>query len=158
MDNNIPLLTSSSMCLWKYFENWGSLLKMFRFMLSHFRERLSTLAKNSWVLSLSIMPFSFLASLPKISLRISSFSKDKPKSATVDCTYQWMHSIKTCFHVTSIVWVSGVKLWSFLTQSGIILVFWAAELEFTISITNNDSCAISPKEVRVMRTHKTLWS
>ena len=42
--------------------------------------------------------------------------------------------------------------------SGIILVFWAAEVEFTISSTNNDSYTISPNEVRVMRTRKTLGS
>ena len=30
--------------------------------------------------------------------------------------YRWTHGRKTCFHVTSNVWVSGVKLWSFPTQ------------------------------------------
>ena len=34
---------------------------------------------------------------------------------TVDCIYPWTHSRKTCFHVTSNVWVSGVKLSSFPT-------------------------------------------
>ena len=35
---------------------------------------------------------------------------------TVNCIYLWMHAHKTCFHVTSNVWVSGVKLWSFPAQ------------------------------------------
>ena len=32
------------------------------------------------------------------------------------CIYPWMHSRRTCFHVTSNVWVSGVKLSSFPAQ------------------------------------------
>ena len=40
----------------------------------------------------------------------------------------------------------------------IILVFWATEVEFTISSTNNDSYTISPTEVRVMRTREQLSS
>ena len=32
---------------------------------------------------------------------------------TIDCIYPWMLALKTCFHVTSNVFVSGVKLWSF---------------------------------------------
>ena len=39
-------------------------------------------------------------------------------------------------------------------QYRIILVFWATEVEFTISSTNNDSYTISPTEVRVMRTRE----
>ena len=35
---------------------------------------------------------------------------------TVDCIYPWMHSCKTYFHMTSNVWVSGVKLRSFAAQ------------------------------------------
>ena len=35
---------------------------------------------------------------------------------TVDCIYPWTHALKTCFHVTSNFWVSGVKLWSFPAQ------------------------------------------
>ena len=35
---------------------------------------------------------------------------------TVDCIYPWTHTLKTCFHVTSNFWVSGVKLWSFPAQ------------------------------------------
>ena len=35
---------------------------------------------------------------------------------TVDCIYPWTHAHKTCFHVTSNVWGSGVKLWSLPTQ------------------------------------------
>ena len=42
---------------------------------------------------------------------------------TVDCIYLWMHSCKTCFHVTSNVWVSDVKLWSFPVQ------MWSVEFE-----------------------------
>ena len=34
-------------------------------------------------------------------------------SDTVDCIYPWALTCKTCFQVTSNVWVSGVKLWSF---------------------------------------------
>ena len=41
---------------------------------------------------------------------------------------------------------------------GIILVFWATEVEFTISSTNSDSYTISPTEVRVMRTCEQLSS
>ena len=29
------------------------------------------------------------------------------------CIYLWTHSHKTCFQLTSNIWVSGVKLWSF---------------------------------------------
>ena len=36
--------------------------------------------------------------------------------STVDSIYPWTHALKTCFHVTSNVWVSGVKLWSFPAQ------------------------------------------
>ena len=39
-------------------------------------------------------------------------------STTADCIYPWTHSRKTCFHVTSNVWVSGVKLSSFHAQLG----------------------------------------
>ena len=35
---------------------------------------------------------------------------------TVDCIYPWTYSRKTCFHVTSNVRVSGVKLSSFPAQ------------------------------------------
>ena len=34
---------------------------------------------------------------------------------TVDCIYPWTHSYKTCFHMTSNIYVSGIKLWSFPT-------------------------------------------
>ena len=37
-------------------------------------------------------------------------------SLAVDCIYPWTHARKTCFQVTSNVWVSGVKLWSFPAQ------------------------------------------
>ena len=35
---------------------------------------------------------------------------------TVDCIYPWTHSCKTCFRMTSNVWASGVKVWSFPAQ------------------------------------------
>ena len=36
---------------------------------------------------------------------------------TVDCIYLWTLPLKTCFHLTSNVYVLGVKLWSFPAQT-----------------------------------------
>ena len=54
---------------------------------------------------------------------------------TVNCIYPWTHPCKTCFHVTSNVWVSGVKLSSFHAQMWSVVhnKFWKWEAFLIIS-------------------------
>ena len=41
----------------------------------------------------------------------------------IDCIYPRTRHVKTCFHVTSNVYVSGVKLWSFPAQTWAYLIY-----------------------------------
>ena len=63
---------------------------------------------------------------------------------TVNCIYPWTHLRKTCFHVTSNVWVSGVKLWSFPAQmwSVVLSDFWNSTLIFAQLLRKNNSAEV----------------
>ena len=64
-------------------------------------------------------------------------------TTTVNCIYPWTHSCKTSFHVTSNVWVSGVKLWSFLAQMCVVLNdFWNCTLIFAQLLRKNNPAQV----------------
>ena len=76
-------------------------------------------------ISSSPSPSSMLCIAMKLSLLVyniagrgkgSAYSSD---TITVDCIYPLRYPRKTCFRVTSNVWVSGVKLWSFRLILGV---------------------------------------
>ena len=63
---------------------------------------------------------------------------------TIDCIYPWTHPCKTCFHMTSNVWVSGVKLSSFPAQMWSVVLndFWNCTLIFAQLLRKNNPAQV----------------